>query len=101
MKNLKCLELEVEKILLENEKARADDDYLYCVVLNKMGLSLSQITAKDFLLGYRKKGYPTLETIGRLRRKAQERNEELKPDADVQLNRRACENSFYFFSLKY
>lgn len=101
MKNLKCLEQEVEKILKENERARADDDYLYCVVLNRMGLSLTKITAKDFLLGYRAEGYPTLETIGRLRRKAQERNEELKPDADVQLHRRACENSFYFFALKY
>ena len=101
MKNLKTLEKLIENILQDNLRARGDDDYLYCVVLNRLGISLVNMTAKDFLLSYRKKGFPTLESVGRCRRKAQERNEELKPDQNTQLCRKVCENSFYSFALKY
>jgi hypothetical protein len=51
-------------------------------------------------LSYRKKGIPTVETVGRARRKVQEKRHELLPESEIVLKRRRKESEFYNFSKK-
>lgn len=99
MKKLKDLEKKVRKILRENPSTRGDDDLLYLDVLDDMKINLTDFTAQSFLLNYRKMGIPTIETVGRCRRKIQAKDETLKPTPDIVLNRKKLENSFYCYSL--
>lgn len=85
-------------ILTNRPETRASDDLLYLAVMERLGVDTEGTSAKDFFLYYRKASIPTLETIGRCRRKVQEEHEELKPTVDVQLQRKRCEKSFYDFS---
>lgn len=89
----------VRKYLTKNIQTRGDDDLLYILILeNEMGVNLSEISARDFLLEYRKENLPTIETVGRCRRKAQEENKDLLPDENIILNRKKCEKKFYNYS---
>ena len=79
---LKELEKEVRGFLITEPKTRASDDLLYVMLiegrLQRMGKSLQRISAHDYLLHYRKYGLPTIESVGRCRRKIQEKDESLK-----------------------
>ena len=102
MEKLKDLERKVKFILTNNPLTRGDDDLLYEYLLDEeRKIDLSSISAKDFLLSYRKLGLPTIETVGRCRRKIQEKDETLKPTPEIVLKRRKLENSFYNYSLGY
>lgn len=98
MIKLKPLEKTVKSILMNCPETRGDDDLLYIKVLDANGINLYGYDARNFILSYRKKGYPTIETVGRCRRKLQGKNEKLKPDATVRINRKICENTFYEYS---
>ena len=99
MEKLKDLEKKVKFILKNNPVTRGDDDLLYEYVLEEMNVNLSSMTARNFLLSYRKMGIPTIETVGRCRRKIQAKDETLKPTPDIVLKRRKLETSFYNYSL--
>jgi hypothetical protein len=99
IKKLKDLEKRIEKILKNNPSARGDDDLLYDYLLDDMKVDTSKYTVESFLLNYRKMGIPTIETVGRCRRKLQARDETLKPTPDIILNRRKTEKSFYCYSV--
>lgn len=99
MNHLKDLEKIVRNILEEVPATRGSDDLLYLWVCYKMGFSLKGKDAQDFILNYRKMGLPTIESVGRCRRKIQAENEILKPTPDIQLRRKESENSFYHYSL--
>lgn len=99
MRKLKELEPKVKEILIKNPSARGDDDLLYENLLKEMEVDLTKITARNFLLSYRKLGIPTIETVGRCRRKIQENDETLKPTPDIILNRKKLEHSYYCYSL--
>lgn len=100
MKKLKDLEKKVKYILKNNPVTRGDDDLLYEYLLEEeRKVNLANISAKDFLLSYRKMGIPTIETVGRCRRKIQAKDEALKPTPDIVLKRRKLETSFYNYSL--
>lgn len=101
MTKLKELEPVVREILKQRPATRGDDDLLYLDVLDKMEVNLTEITAESFILNYRKLGIPTIETIGRCRRKIQEKDNSLKPTAEIVLKRKKVENSFYDYSLGY
>ena len=101
MTKLKELEPVVKEILKQNPATRGDDDLLYLDVLDKMEVNLSDFSAESFLLNYRKLGIPTIETIGRCRRKIQEKDNSLKPTAEIVLKRKKLENSFYDYALGY
>ena len=100
---LKELEKEVRGFLISEPQARASDDLLYAMLiegrLQRMGKSLQRISAHDYLLHYRKYGLPTIESVGRCRRKLQEKDESLKPAEDVVLHRKALENSFVKYAV--
>ena len=101
MTKLKELEPVVKEILKEKPATRGDDDLLYVYVLDQMHINLSSYSVISFLLNYRKLGVPTIESVGRCRRKIQTKNEELKPTPDIILKRKTLENSFYNYSLGY
>lgn len=99
MKKLKDLEKRVAKILKENPSTRGDDDLLYNYILDDLNIDTTEFSVESFLLNYRKMGIPTIETVGRCRRKIQAKDETLKPTPDIVLKRRQVENSFYNYSL--
>jgi hypothetical protein len=99
MSKLKHLETEVRKILTKYPATRADDDLLYIHILRGMKVDLKNVSAKDFLLSYRKENLPTIETVGRCRRRLQAECSALKPTPEVELKRRKTEQSFYYYSL--
>lgn len=101
MTKLKELESVVKEILKQKPATRGDDDLLYVYVLDQMHLNLSSYSVTSFLLNYRKLGVPTIESVGRCRRKVQTKYEELKPTSDIILKRKKVENSFYDYSLGY
>ena len=101
MTKLKELEPVVKEILKEKPATRGDDDLLYVYVLDQMHINLSSYSVTSFLLNYRKLGVPTIESVGRCRRKIQTKNEELKPTPDIILKRKKLKNSFYNYSLGY
>lgn len=96
---MKQLEKKVKKILSKNKASRADDDLLYLLVLKEMKFDISKYSAEEFIKSYRKMKLPTIETVGRARRKAQTENPILKPTKEIELKRRKCEQSFYEYSL--
>ncbi len=99
MNKLKDLEKKVRRVLKDIPNTRGDDDLLYKFVLADMNINLSKFNAENFLLNYRKMGIPTIETVGRCRRKIQAKDETLKPTPDIVLNRKKLETSFYNYSL--
>ena len=101
MTKLKELEPVVRDILKNKPATRGDDDLLYLDVLDRMEVNLTKFSAETFILNYRKMGIPTIETIGRCRRKVQEKDKSLKPTPEIVLKRKKLENSYYDYSLGY
>ena len=60
-----------------------------------LGRSLERISAKDYLLHYRNYNLPTIESVGRCRRKLQEKDETLKPSEKVQLHRKEMQKKSF------
>ena len=74
----------VEGILEKDRKARDSDSYLYlevCRQYNPIALNLSFDEVMRNLKTY---GYPSIETVGRIRRKLQEEQPELRASQQVQ-----------------
>ena len=99
MEKLRSLESKVRAILKNNPATRGDDDLLYSYLMKDMKINLRDLTAQKFILSYRKMGIPTVETVGRCRRKIQAKDETLKPTPDIVLKSRKLETSFYNYSL--
>lgn len=84
VKNTRAL---VVNILVENEKARGSDSYLYFCVLNaiaeKNGIALDDVTVKDFLCNLGHSPFPPYETVRRSRQWAQQKFPFLSADERV------------------
>ena len=97
------LEKDVKQILKNVPASRASDDLLYVTLIEErlagLGRSLERISAKDYLLHYRNYNLPTIESVGRCRRKLQEKDETLKPSEKVQLHRKEMQNSFVKYAI--
>lgn len=75
---------QVEKILRASEKARNSDEELYLMLLYSLDPEYTKMPISDFF-AYRKAfDIPSIESVGRIRRKVQERNPELKPNKVLQ-----------------
>lgn len=99
---MKDIEAKVKKILEGSKRSRGDDDYLYAEFLRRFcKIDLAEINAKEFLLTYRKEGIPTVECIGRCRRKIQSESPSLLPSEKDRIARRRITGKFYeYFSEK-
>lgn len=89
---------EIVKEILTEEPATRDDDYLlYSYILHKYGVP-TQTSFSTIIVMIRKKRLPTLETVGRARRKAQELYPELRGTRKVQQARLEQTKDFIEFS---
>lgn len=96
---MKILEKVVKKYLEQDENTRGSDDLLYVAVIEGFfGYSLDELSAKTFILNYRKCKLPTVETVGRCRRRLQAHFPELRPTHDIEVARRKCEKTFFEYA---
>jgi len=98
-KILRKLEKTVREIMIEDPVTRGDDDILYVRVLKKAGIEINNITAETYIMNYRRLKLPTIESVGRCRRRVQAKDETLKPTPEIELKRRKTEQSYYYYSI--
>lgn len=98
-KILRKLEKTVREIMVEDPVTRGDDDILYVRVIKKAGIEINNITAETYIMNYRRLKLPTIESVGRCRRRVQAKDETLKPTPEIELKRRKTEQSYYYYSI--
>ena len=77
MDNLKTIEGKVRAVLQENEDARNDDMVLYLALCNLYLKDAGAMPLARILLSHNELGFTSFESVGRTRRKLQERHPEL------------------------
>lgn len=80
----KTVTRQVEEILEFEDRARNSDEYLYAMYLSYYGKGLLDWTVADFLKKRRALGVPSIETVGRCRRKIQEKYPYLRASQEVE-----------------
>lgn len=98
-KILRKLGKTVKEIMIEDPVTRGDDDILYVRVLKKAGIEINNISAETYIMNYRRLKLPTIESVGRCRRRVQAKDETLKPTPEIELKRRKTEQSYYYYSI--
>ena len=102
MKRLKELSKRVKNILEENEIARNSDNVLYLYVLRSYGgengVDIDKMSVPMLLLHCKDMGLPSLESMGRARRKVQELYPELRASGDVQVLKKEQEEAYRQFA---
>lgn len=98
MAKLNKVEGLVKGILVESPEARDDDDILYMKVVEKYGLG--EIPVKAFLKCRRTYRIPSYESVGRCRRKLQEKYEEFRGSRASQETRTEEEGKYIVYALK-
>lgn len=82
MNDLKAVSAIVKNTLMENTRARNDDNVLYLMVLNHVsnrnGIDIQSMTVPVFLMKMKEYGLPGFETVRRSRQKVQADNPELE-----------------------
>lgn len=83
----------VYRILSENESARGSDNILYLEVVKDYGYlrTMSLVMMAGLVTS---KALPSIETVGRVRRKVQELHPDLMPNKDVVAYRELKEKQF-------
>lgn len=85
-------------ILQVDKKARSSDTYLFTKVLEKLEPTLARKPFNEVLLMLGKDGLPSVETVGRARRKAQELYPQLKANEAVAEQRAELQMDFYDYA---
>ena len=102
MKDLKTIKALVKLILEQDPKARNSDSYLYLRVIHYVAklhnIDLSKLSVISFLMTMSQSPFPTIESVGRTRRKIQEKCPELAASAEVQQLRAENEEVFLEFA---
>lgn len=97
-KNLYQTNKIVKAILVEEEKARNSDSYLYLKVLYRVGqmkgIDVNAMSVPKFLLHRNELGFPCFETVRRSRQKIQSEHPELAACDDVEAQRIINERVF-------
>lgn len=94
MRNLKTIEGKVKAILEKDEEARNDDMLLYLKVCNTCLKDTGAMPFAEVMLQYRYLGLPSIESVGRTRRKLQAEFPELMGSSRVQKFRAAGEKAY-------
>ena len=74
---LNTIAVKVEDILRSKSKARDDDNVLYAHFLNSLGVSVRKTSFWEITRRVVNGDLPSIESVGRVRRKVQELNPEL------------------------
>lgn len=102
MRRLRELSNRVKTILETNERARNSDNVLYLYVLRsygkERGLDIDTMSVPMLLLHCKDMGLPSLESMGRARRKVQELYPELRANNDVQAMKEEQEEAYKQFA---
>ena len=94
MENLKTIEGKVKSVLQENEDARNDDMVLYLALCNLYLKDAGAMPLAQILLNHKGLGLPSFESVGRTRRKLQEKYPELLGSTRVRRLRTAGEKAY-------
>ena len=94
MRNLKTIEKKVRTILEKNEDARNDDMVLYLALCNLYLKDAGNMPLAQILLNHKELGLPSFESVGRTRRKLQEKYPELLGSTRVRRFRTAGEKAY-------
>ena len=79
---LNTMAAKVEDILRSKSKARDDDNVLYAYFLNSLGVSVRKTSFWEIARRVVNGDLPSIESVGRVRRKVQELNPELVGTAE-------------------
>ena len=79
---LNTLAIKVEEILRNESKTRDDDNVLYAYFLNSLGVSVRETSFWEIARRVVNGDLPSMESVGRVRRKVQELNPELVGTAE-------------------
>lgn len=79
---LNTMAIKVEEILRNKSKARDDDNVLYAYFLNSLGVSVRKTSFWEITRHVVNGDLPSMESVGRVRRKVQELNPELVGTAE-------------------
>jgi hypothetical protein len=97
-KELKNTTKLVKYILEQYPTARNSDNILYCYVLmeigNRTGIHYEEISIEKVLMNMKEFGLPSIETVGRCRRKIVEQCPELAGNSEVEAQRALNEETF-------
>lgn len=92
----------VQSILRQDAATRDSDSLLYCKVLErygrKLGVDFTRVSVDSFFRSYKKYNIPSVETVGRCRRKLQEEYPELRGSEATEAQRGAREKQFRHYA---
>ena len=94
MDSLKTIEGKVRAVLQENEDARNDDMVLYLALCNLYLKDAGAMPLAQILLNHKELGLPSFESVGRTRRKLQEKYPELLGSVRMQKIRARGEKAY-------
>ena len=94
MDSLKTIEGKVRAVLQENEDARNDDMVLYLALCNLYLKDAGNMPLAQILLNHKELGLPSFESVGRTRRKLQEKCPELLGSVRMQKIRAKGEKAY-------
>jgi len=104
VKELKTTTELVKDLLEKYPKARNSDNYLYIKVLQHKGaakgINLEQMSVFNFFMRIKELDVPSIETVGRCRRKIVESHPELAGNGDVEAGRMLQEETFRDYARK-
>ena len=103
MTNLKQTSKIVKSILMDNERTRNSDSFLYLQVLKhyaaQTGMLVHEMSVQSFLFYMSDLGVPPFETVRRARQKIQRTHPELAANATVTKMRQENECAYYAFAV--
>lgn len=85
-------------LLMENPKLRDDDNLLESAVCRRWCPEFDRMSASEFVTQRDAMGFPSRESIGRIRRLAQETIEELQASSQCKRKRKALEEEWKEFA---
>ena len=94
MDSLKTIEGKVKSVLQGNEDARNDDMVLYLALCNLYLENAGNMPLAQILLNHKELGLPSFESVGRTRRKLQEKYPELLGSVQMQKIRAKGEKAY-------
>ena len=94
MRNLKTIEGKVRAVLQKDEEARNDDMLLYLKVCNGCLKDTGAMPFAEVMAQYKYLGLPSFESVGRTRRKLQEKCPELLGSVRMQKIRAKGEKAY-------
>lgn len=99
---LNCTKDIVYDLLIEDEKTRNSDNYLYYRVLEKVardkGIQINSMLVPTLLLNMTDLGFPPFESVRRSRQKIQQHNPELAGNIEVEALRKVNEQEYKDFA---